>query len=88
MFIDRTAREFLSSFRSVIFVTLLKELSKEVFVAWFYKRHAPNGAQNLCFLVREIVPSFDPPFSIYFAEPVDGSRMAGADCVRKSGLPR
>ena len=37
MFIDRTATEFLSSFRSVIFVALLKELSKELFVAQFYK---------------------------------------------------
>jgi hypothetical protein len=37
MFIDRTGAEFLSSFRSVIFVALLKELAKELFVARFYK---------------------------------------------------
>ena len=72
MFIDRTAPEFPSSFRSVIFVALLKELSKELFITRFYKHHAPNGAQNLFSLVREIMPPFGPRASIYFAEPVDG----------------
>src|SRR6266850_531185 len=88
MFIDRTAPEFLGSFRSVIFVALLKELSKESFVARSYKHHAPNGAQNLFSLVRETMPPCAPPTSIYSARRVDGSAMPGAERECKREPPR
>jgi hypothetical protein len=72
MFIDSTTPESLGSFRSVIFVALLKELSKELFITRFYKHHAPNGAQNRFSLVREIMPPSGSRASIFSAQPVDG----------------
>src|SRR5258708_4692799 len=79
MFIDRPAPEFLSFFRSVIFVALLKKISKELFGTRFYKHRAPNGAQNFFSLILEIARPFGPRVSICSAEPVHGSAMRGAE---------